>query len=96
MTTSPFGSLGRPVGGDLVDVVILEQVGDELPDYCVHGKATCIACRAWCWLGKASSELLAETTYQPLCHPCAVKYIPADHLPVGNVEDYRRVNGLHD
>jgi hypothetical protein len=82
--------LNRPVVA--LDVV---EPG-EVPDYCVHGKAVCIACGEWVWLGDRTLDLVASGQALPLCVPCAAKNIPYGGERVGHVEDHRRADGPHE
>ena len=78
-------------------VVVLEViVPGEIPDYCTHGRTTCIACDEWCWLGHATVRIVSDGEALPLCRPCAVKLIPPNAKLLGHVEDHRRADGPHE
>lgn len=81
-----------------MDVVVLDRVADlpqEQTGYCVHGRATCVRCGAWCWLGHATHDVVASRELAPLCRPCAREVVPADAVTVGNLGDHRRADGPH-
>lgn len=81
-----------------MDVVVLDRVQDlpqEQTDYCVHGRATCVGCGHWCWLGDKTHEVVASRQVQPLCKPCARALLPPDSIPVSNTADHRRSFGPH-
>lgn len=81
-------------------VVVLDVVDPSgaLPDYCCHGRATCIACDEWVWLGHKTFEVVSSGEALPICMPCATKYIPQDgsQQPIGRVEDHLRADGPHE
>lgn len=78
-------------------VVVLEVVEPgKLPDHCIHGKATCIACPEWVWLGHETVKLVQSGEALPLCRPCAIKHIPPDSPRLGRVADHRRADGPHE
>lgn len=78
-----------------VDVVVLDRVADvaqaDTP-YCVHGRACCVACGAWCWLGDRTHDLVTAGGYAPLCTRCGRGYgVTADD----HAGDHRRADGPH-
>lgn len=78
-------------------VVVLAQIepGEPLPDHCVHGRATCIVCHAWCWLGSATYDVVFRGEALPICQECAGALMPPDTQPVKHIRDHRRVDGPH-
>ena len=78
-------------------VVVLDVVEPGfIPDYCVHGKATCMGpgCNEWVWLGDKTFEVVNSGEAMPLCHSCAVKFIPPQP-PIGHINDHKRSEGPH-
>lgn len=74
-----------------VNLVILERIEPGVePDYCVHGKVTCIRCADWCWLGDATHEAVKSEAVAPLCKPCAEQVVPKDYQPLGWLHDSER------
>jgi hypothetical protein len=79
--------------GDRHQVVVLDRIEPgELPPYCVHGRATCINCDEWVWLGDKTHDLVAEQGVAPLCRECANRIIPRGEgvEPIGNAGDTLR------
>lgn len=86
----------KPKGS--ADIVVLDLV-DEVPEpsYCIHGKATCVRCDRWVWLGSGSIEVVTTHRAYPLCQPCAIEIVvPGVAVPMGNVADHKRADGPHD
>jgi hypothetical protein len=82
--------------GDEAPVVVLDRIEPGVtPDYCVHGRATCIACPEWVWLGDETYELVKSGAALPLCQPCATKYVTRGTPKIGKVKDHRRADGPH-
>jgi hypothetical protein len=77
--------------------VVLDRVepGKPKPDYCTHGRATCMGCQAWCWLGDQTHDLVSSGRAGALCRQCAIRYAPANTSVLGNAGDHRRANGPH-
>lgn len=78
-------------------VLDLIEPGEPLPEYCTHGRATCMApgCKEWVWLGHTTHDLVKFQGYLPICLPCAGKYMrPEDRK--GQVTDHKRVWGPHE
>lgn len=77
-------------------IVVVDRIGDidGLPDYCVHGYATCAACRQFCYLGNKTYEA-AMNGAQPVCLPCANMLIPPTHAQAGHLKDNLRADGPH-
>ncbi len=84
----------RVVEGPFVIVDPIEP-GAPLPEYCTHGKASCVACGDWCWLGHKTYQAVADQGMKPICLPCANRYIPAGTPKAGRIEDHRRADGPH-
>lgn len=81
----PEVTLVTPTSGA---VLILERVEPGVtPEYCVHGKTTCLWCDEWCWLGEHSYDVVIEGQASPMCRECAAELIPPDSKPVRNVHD---------
>jgi hypothetical protein len=77
-------------------VVVLEVVIPGVtPDYCVHGKATCMGCDEWVWLGDKTFEVVRSGAAAPLCEPCALRLIPPDAELVDRIHNHRRADGPH-
>ncbi len=77
-------------------LVVLDRITDEstLPDYCVHGRATCVACGHWCWVGSKTHDVITGGDAKPVCMECAQEYYdPGTRL--GHVDDHRRADGPH-
>lgn len=81
----------------MIDCVIVERIelGEPMPDYCVHGRTTCVGCTAWCWLGDKTHDAVKSGRMQPLCVQCADRYLPPNTKPAGNLHDHPRVDGPH-
>lgn len=79
-------------------IVVLERIepGAPEPDYCIHGRATCMGgCGEWVWLGHATFEMVNSGEAQPLCLQCATGVV-TEASKVGHVRDHRRADGPHD
>lgn len=83
----------------VTNVVILDRIepGKE-PDYCVHGRATCMACDEWVWLGSKTVTIVASGEAKPLCSQCAGRAFGdgTDWTKVKELRDHRRSDGPHD
>ena len=78
-------------------VIVLDVIEPGVtPDYCCHGRTTCIGCSEWVWLGHKSVEVVQNGEALPLCLPCAIKNIPDDSNRLGRVEDHKRADGPHE
>lgn len=95
--------LGIPLDGvELIEgeampnsFVVLDRVEPDLvPRYCIHGRATCVYCGEWVWLGHATHEVVATRRAAPICHQCAKAYLQRGKV-VGNTRDHRRADGPH-
>jgi hypothetical protein len=77
-------------------VIVLDAIepGFE-PEYCIHGKATCMNCGDWLWLGHATHDLVMQELALPMCHACADKLIPKDMEPK-HIHDHLREDGPHE
>lgn len=84
------GAADRPV-------VVLDPIepGAGKPEYCIHGRVTCVGCGDWCWLGHQTYEAVSSGAVAPVCKPCAGQYIPAGLERSGNIQDHRRADGPH-
>lgn len=71
-------------------VVVLDPIvpGAPGPAYCVHGRATCLACDNWCWLGDETARVVLSGDAAPLCGTCAQKYCEPTSL-IGHIVDGR-------
>lgn len=59
-----------------MNVVILERVEPGVtPSHCVHGRATCVACSEWVWLGSATFGPVEAGEVRPMCTQCAERII---------------------
>lgn len=87
-----------PPPGSRAPVIVLERVRkDELPEYCVHGYASCINCRELCWLGHNTEKVVSSGEAFAVCVECATKIIPPDSQgPVRHVQDHLRKDGPHE
>lgn len=88
----------RPKPGEPVGLVVLERVvKDTLPDYCVHGYATCINCNFPCWIGHETEKVLTgDQNIFAVCLDCAPQMIPEGTEPSQHLEDHRRADGPHE
>lgn len=78
------------------DVVVLDRIEPGwTPPYCTHGRATCIGCTDWVWLGDRTFDAVSAGTALPLCRQCARRLIPSHMRPVTNLRDHRRADGPH-
>ena len=69
------------------NVVVLDRIYFGVnPGYVTWGKATCVACGLWCWLGSATGSAVASG-YQPLCLTCAKIHVPSGTKPDGHLDD---------
>lgn len=88
------------IGPDgLATVIVLDAVEDvPEPDYCIHGRATCMgpACEKWVWLGHASIEIVSNGEALPICGKCALMMVPKDAEPIRNAHDNKRADGPHE
>lgn len=80
-----------------VPLVLLDRIepGEPKPDYCVHGRATCVACDDWCWLGDQTHDAVKSRRALPMCRQCAAKLLPGE-LRFANLGDHRRADGPHE
>ena len=82
----------RKLGGG-IDIVLLDRVEPGVtPEYCIHGKTSCVMCGEWCWLGDKTHDLLVTGQAAGICIPCAA--VPRDH-PRRHIHDHRRADGPH-
>jgi hypothetical protein len=73
-----------------MQIVVLDRIEDvPEPDYCAHGRCTCIACGTWCWLGVKTYEVVVARKAQPLCRPCTAASMEQSPgaVRVGHVDD---------
>lgn len=73
-------------------VLVLERVvpGQE-PSYTAFGKATCVFCPEWVWLGSESFGLVSAGHCDPICQQCSVGVITPVTPLLGAVHDQGRV-----
>lgn len=78
-------------------IVVLDRIepGEPKPDYCVHGRATCVTCTEWVWLGHTTEKLVSSRECAPMCKQCAAKYARPEHR-IGHVDDHKRADGPHE
>lgn len=83
-------------------VIVLDRIvaGGELPEYCTHGRATCVSCPEWVWLGDRSHQLVLNRHAVPMCRECAIAHVFAaggqDSMQrLVRVRDHLRKDGLH-
>jgi hypothetical protein len=79
-------------------VVVLDRIepGQPVPDYCIHGRATCVGgCGEWVWLGSETVKLVESGRAQPVCRECVRLLVSPDVRLTGHVEDHRRADGPH-
>ena len=85
--------------GETASVIVLERVSDyakgALPEYCTHGYAECVACFELCFLGHATSEVVAGGKAVPMCRQCTGKHVPPGTAPIERYEDHLRKDGPH-
>lgn len=80
-----------------MDVVVLDPVEPGVvPAYCTHGRAGCVVCGDWCWLGSNTGPAVVAGQVAPLCMPCARRFIPPHVTAAKNLGDHRRADGSHD
>lgn len=78
-------------------VIVLERIEPgRAPDHCVHGRATCVGCDNWVWLGDATSQVVGSGQALPMCRECAERMIPHDQASFRHVDDHRRADGPHE
>jgi hypothetical protein len=89
--------IDRPKGGGQ-NIVVLDRIEpDFTPDYCTHGRATCITCDEWVWLGHNTHEVVASKQAYPMCLQCAKKNVAQEGTKyMGRITDHRRADGPHD
>jgi hypothetical protein len=77
--------------------VVLDRIepGEPKPDYCIHGRATCIACDEWVWLGSETVEVVRSGRAAPLCKQCANRFVPPSTQPTDRIRDHRQADGPH-
>lgn len=88
----------RPTGQ--TNIIILDRVvKNALPDYCVHGYASCIRCDHMCWLGHETEKVVASLEASAICLDCANELHAAGLLPLDkattHVQDHLRADGPH-
>jgi hypothetical protein len=78
-------------------IVVLDRIEPGIqPDYCTHGRTTCIGgCGNWLWLGDKTHDVVADGLAEPICRECAGRLIPPDTQPVDHITDRRRTEGPH-
>lgn len=79
-------------------VVVLDRIepGAPRPDYCIHGRASCMGgCGEWLWLGDKTLQVVQSGKALPMCRPCAGRHIPAGTPLVEHIQDRRRTEGPH-
>lgn len=78
-------------------VVVLDRCDENPdPDYCIHGRASCVFCGFFCWLGSESVGPVSRHDYWPICVSCAQQHIPPEYQsPIGNLNDHKRADGPH-
>lgn len=80
---------------DSPSVVALDRIEPGVtPDYCCHGRATCMWCDNWVWLGHATYEIVAAREVLPCCMECANELFTGAE-PLGRIEDHLRKDGPH-
>lgn len=82
----------------MVNVIVLDRIepGEPKPEYCVHGRATCMGgCGEWVWLGDKTFEIVNSGQAMPLCRHCAIRLGLDSRNRAGNVRDHRRADGPH-
>ena len=78
------------------DVVVLDRVVPGIePDYCIHGRATCVTCKEWVWLGSNTVQAVTNREVLPMCMECARAHIPPTVRATTNLTDHRRADGPH-
>jgi hypothetical protein len=78
-------------------VIVLDVIEPGVePDYCTHGRTTCIACDEWVWLGHDTLPVVQSGEALPICVRCATRLIPPESEMLRNVRDHRREDGPHD
>lgn len=95
--------MGLPVevvdGSHREGYVVLDRVADiaqrDTP-YCIHGRATCVSCGQFCWLGSRSYDDVRSGRLAPLCLPCAQSRVPAGTPVTRGAADHRRADGPHE
>lgn len=76
--------------------VLLDRIEPgETPPYCAHGRATCVGCDDWVWLGSETERVVTAGEALPLCLDCARRRLPAAARPARNLADHRRDDGPH-
>lgn len=78
------------------NVIVLDRIEPGwTPPYCIHGRATCIGCDNWVYLGHATHDVVSEGRALPICRQCAEKQVPRGVDPVTRIEDHLREDGPH-
>lgn len=78
-------------------VVVLDRIEPGVvPEYCCHGRAPCVRCREWCWLGHSTHDVVFTGQALPICRQCAAVVIPPGDRPVDRIRDHRRADGPHE
>lgn len=80
-------------------LIVLDPVRPGFtPDYCVHGKATCVGgCGRWLYLGSETVKEVQLGDVLPVCPLCAVRMISPEHqAPIGHIDDHLREDGPHE
>lgn len=72
-------------------IVVLDRIepGEPQPDYCTYGRASCVRCNEWCWLGDKTAEAVAVGGAAPLCLVCATQHIDSPDYRIGHLSDTR-------
>lgn len=71
------------------NVVIVDRITEQAPEYCVHGETWCACCNAAVWLGSETCKAV-EGGAVPVCLECAEKHIPRETPRLGRLQDHGR------
>lgn len=86
-----------PKPGECARLVIVDRIADidGLPEYCVHGRGSCLNCGEMCYLGSETVKAVQAPGTFPCCLPCARANIPYEDASAGRLEDHLRTDGPH-
>lgn len=78
------------LAGERRPVVVLERVeAGKQSSYREYGRAPCVACLEWVWLGDQTYPAVASGQVDPICLPCATRLFPvAGAVAIGQIDDH--------
>lgn len=79
------------------NIIVLDRIEEGwTPPYCIHGRATCVGCDNWVYLGHTTHDVVASGSALPMCQQCAVRNVPKGAKPITHFDDHLRADGPHE